>query len=282
MIELIIAGILLFAASYTDIRTREVPDWMSYTGMGFGFALAIFNAWQFSSWSYMINSAVGFALAGAVGGALYYAGQWGGGDAKILMALGSIFGFELKTNTFLLSFMTNLVFAGALYGMCAIFILMILKWKIVKPNLLKTFENLYTWLAIFISLLVSGFVIISSRIIDFDLLSSIIIAVSIPLLTLLAILAYVVQNSAFKFKVPVPKLTLGDWLAEPVIVKGRIACGASKTGLNEAQIAKLKLLHKKKQVKNVMIKSGIPFIPPFLIAYIITAIFGNILLFVKF
>ena len=96
MIDLIIAGILLIAASYTDIRTREVPDWMSYVGIGCGFILAVFNSWTLHSWSYLINSAVGFVIAGAIGGILYYSGQWGGGDAKILMALGSIFGIELK------------------------------------------------------------------------------------------------------------------------------------------------------------------------------------------
>jgi len=58
----IIALIVLSIASYTDIRTREVPDWLNFSLIGIGFALS--SLFSIVKWdhSYILNSVIGFGI----------------------------------------------------------------------------------------------------------------------------------------------------------------------------------------------------------------------------
>jgi len=67
-------------------------------------------------------------------------------------------------------------------------------------------------------------------------------------------------------------LTEGDWIAKSIAVKGRYICGPKDLGVSEKQIQLLKKL----KVRKVIIKRGIPFVPVFLVAGLITLIFGNV------
>jgi len=49
-------------------------------------------------------------------------------------------------------------------------------------------------------------------------------------------------------------------------------------GIEKKQIRKLIELYKKRKVKNILIKEGIPFVPSFFAAYVITLIYGNLVL----
>jgi len=71
--------------------------------------------------------------------------------------------------------------------------------------------------------------------------------------------------------VPLSKITEGDWIVQDVIIKGKKICGPSDLGITDHQIDDLK----KYKVKEVLIKQGIPFVPSFLLAFIITFMFGN-------
>ena len=66
------------------------------------------------------------------------------------------------------------------------------------------------------------------------------------------------------------RLTEGDWLLRDVKVKGKTV-KASFDGLTKKDIAMIKASGKK-----VYVKYGIPFIPVFLIALLLTVFFGNI------
>jgi len=72
-------------------------------------------------------------------------------------------------------------------------------------------------------------------------------------------------------EVPGSAVTVGDWLAESVNgVQPR------KKGATREDVTRLR------KVDAVKVKYGIPFIPPFLIAYLITLAYGNLLLYVIF
>ena len=71
-----------------------------------------------------------------------------------------------------------------------------------------------------------------------------------------------------KNKIPVNKLVEGDWVLEEVKV-GKKVLVAAKYGITKEQIAELK----KAKVKRVLVKEGIPFVPSFLLAYILALIF---------
>jgi prepilin signal peptidase PulO-like enzyme (type II secretory pathway) len=81
-------------------------------------------------------------------------------------------------------------------------------------------------------------------------------------------------------KTDINKLTIGDWLVEPVKIRNKIIIRKSKTGLTKKQVDELRLLSKKGKIKKVIIKEGIPFIPSFFIGYLVFIAYGNWMLFV--
>lgn len=80
-------GFLLVATVY-DLRTREVPDWVSLllllwalTATGFG--------WHDVGWK---SLGIGFAIALGLGLVLFFALDFGGADVKLLAAMGAAVG----------------------------------------------------------------------------------------------------------------------------------------------------------------------------------------------
>ena len=87
---LITAGLIgLLIATMTDIKTREVPDWLSYSliviGLGVRLIYSLFE-WNFS---YVLFGFIGFGIFFLIALFMYYTKQWGGGDSKLLMGLGA-------------------------------------------------------------------------------------------------------------------------------------------------------------------------------------------------
>ncbi|MFT4326421.1 MAG: hypothetical protein ACMXYK_02880, partial [Candidatus Woesearchaeota archaeon] len=73
-------------------------------------------------------------------------------------------------------------------------------------------------------------------------------------------------------------LTEGEWIEEDVIVDKELICGPKDLGIKYEQIQKLKKLEKEGKISEVIVKIGIPFVPAFFIAFIITLTLGNIFL----
>src|SRR3989338_4524042 len=87
------AGILLFVATITDWRTREVPDWINYTGITIGIGVRSIWTVNAGDWTVFGAGISGLLLMYLIGALMYYTGQWGGGDSKAGMAIGAIVGF---------------------------------------------------------------------------------------------------------------------------------------------------------------------------------------------
>ena len=85
---LIIPVLLLLIASLHDIRTREIPNWISVVLFVIGMASAGFG-WAGIRW-WMVFS--GSVLGLSIGLALYRFAKFGGGDARLIAGIGAILG----------------------------------------------------------------------------------------------------------------------------------------------------------------------------------------------
>lgn len=271
---LIIAFIALIIGSYTDFKTREVPDWLSYGLVFTGVFLHLLASLIYSEWVLLLKSIAGLAVAAAVAIPMFYLGQWGGGDSKMLMALGSIIGLDFSYSAFLVSLLVNIFLLGAIYGILYGAVLAVRHknnfWDKFKKVLYEK-KNIKLRMAL---LIVCTLIFVISF-----------FAPSLRIALLLLILVLIISfylwafvkavEKAVMYKLVSPaKLTEGDWIAKDVMVKGRKICGPKDLGVTLKQIRELKRL----KVKKILIKEGIPFVPSYLLAFLFTCLFGNILL----
>src|SRR3989338_1507630 len=109
----------LFVGSVTDLKTREVPDWVNYGLVISGAALNALFSVIYMNPAFIVSSLSGLLVFFGIAYLMFYAGQWGGGDSKMLMGLGAAIGIDLsfKSQQFLFGFFINALLAGAIYGL---------------------------------------------------------------------------------------------------------------------------------------------------------------------
>jgi Flp pilus assembly protein protease CpaA len=274
----IIALAALVGASVTDMKTREVPDWISYgliagaLGLRFLFSLHSFN------FDFIVEGTFGFIVFLALGYIMYYTGQWGGGDSKLLMGIGAIFGLSLPITTLplIVVFVINFLLAGAVYGVGWIGVLCVVHIRGVEREATRLFRKMVhvhhilgalTFVFVVLAMLVSA---------PFMIRLGFLGGAVLPLISFyLWILVHSVEREALYKRVHPNKLTVGDWLAHPVVVDGKTVASERDLGMTMRKRARLIELYKKKKISKVVVKNGIPFVPSFLIGYAITLVFGN-------
>ena len=134
LITITLAALLI--GSLSDLRTREVPDWISYGLIFAAFGIRIIFSLQLGLYV-LLSGIFGFLICLALAFLFYYSGQWGGGDSKLLMGMGAVIGitFPFDATSFnLLWFFLALLFLGAIYGLLWMIILGIVKHKIFFKN----------------------------------------------------------------------------------------------------------------------------------------------------
>ena len=86
---------VLIVASITDFKIREVPDWLSYSFIFIAILINIIISVIKSDYWFILNSLAGALFAFLLGLILFYSGQWGGGDSKIMIGLFTLVGFNI-------------------------------------------------------------------------------------------------------------------------------------------------------------------------------------------
>ena len=77
---LLLVGLAVFIiGSITDIKTREIPDWVSYSAIILGLGLRLLYSLSTLDWSFFLYGLLGFGIFLALGLFMFYTGQWGGG-----------------------------------------------------------------------------------------------------------------------------------------------------------------------------------------------------------
>lgn len=274
---LVIIGLagLLFGSA-TDLKKREVPDWMNYSLVAAGLGIRLINGLVGNDPGYFTSGLIGLAAMFIIGNIMYYTKQWGGGDAKLLIALGAIFAttpYFIETQyPFLLILFINIIFFGAIYGVLyGIFLAMKNKEKFVAEckKLVKT--QAIRNLKLFILAFVIMFVI--SLFFDSQMLSIFIgiAALFFIVMTYSWILMKSVENACMYKVIAIDQLTPGDWIVDQAIKK---KYGIPALGIEKKQVEAIR----NSGIKRIEIKEGIPFVPSFLVGFLITILSGKALL----
>ncbi|MEM5802128.1 MAG: prepilin peptidase, partial [Candidatus Aenigmatarchaeota archaeon] len=229
-----------------------------------------------NNFSYIMNSVIVGLIFLGFGFLMYYLGQWGGGDAKLLSAIGFLLPVkpEFSVQTFLpfpLTFFINLFFVGAAYMLIYAFIYSISNQKIffyfikdIKASgkflsiTLAFFLIFIIFFSSFNSIKMLGFLSFSfvTQITLVFLLFSI-------LLFLIWKFARTVEKHGFVKRIPISKLKVGDVLANSRYIEG----------ITAEELKKIK----KSGRKFVKIKEGVRFGLAFPLALLTTIYFGDIL-----
>lgn len=279
---LIIAGLLaLLAASISDIKTREVPDWVSYSLIISGFGLRLFHSLTTSEWFFLLHGVIGFLIMMILGNLMFRTRQWGGGDTKLLMGIGVAFAttpsyLPSSAIPFLAIVLINILLIGAIYGISYGVILAVKH----RDKFLPAFKYLnqekkvarIKMMALAIAILIIIFLFATNLDTRAKLLLGILALMGL-LYPYLSLFIKAVEKSCLYKRIPVTKLTPGDWVEENVYKNNKLIYKRKPLGIEQEDIQKVI----KAKVKDVLVKEGIPFIPPFFIGTLISVITGEII-----
>lgn len=266
-----VAFVLLVIGTVVDIRTREVPDWTNFAGIIAG--LGIRGLWGLTSndWSALGWGVLGFAAFFILACLMFYTGQWGGGDSKLLMALGALLGLRFSLGSMAVAFIVWALLAGAAYGLVWSLALAVKNWKAFVARYVTLVRSVRRAHVPVIAVLVFGIAFAIASDDNLFRTMMLVLGLSVPALFYTAIGVKAVELCCMYKSLRPEKLTEGDWIARPVRIKGRLVVGPKSLGITKAQIEELKQ-HK---VREVIVKEGIPFAPSFLIAFLLSVWLGN-------
>ncbi|WP_059051355.1 prepilin peptidase [Paenibacillus senegalimassiliensis] len=102
LLESIPLIILLGIATYTDLRYRIIPDWLSGVGIGYSLAFRLLHSVQ-PFYYYLLGILIGAGLLYVF--AIIKPDSFGGGDIKLMAVVGMVLGWQ-KSMLFLISMLT--------------------------------------------------------------------------------------------------------------------------------------------------------------------------------
>jgi archaeal preflagellin peptidase FlaK len=270
------------AAAAWDLKTTEIPDEISYVMIVLGLLInAALSAATGDIWPLATSVLSGAGLF-AFGFVMYYLGQWGGGDAKILAAVGFLLpsfagmGQAVEVQPlffpFPLSYLFNVFFVGAGYMMLYAFFMALKDRRIIVAFVtdVKASSRMFALgsaLLLAALLTINYFLHFQLRM-AFDGISIIYSSVSVVVLTVALFgvwkFAKAVEKIGFVRKVPMSRLSVGD-----VPLSSKLW-----EGLTQREVKRLKATGK----RFISIKEGVRFAPAFPLALIFTFYFGDAIL----
>jgi len=258
---IVLALVWIIFASVQDLKKREVANWLNFSliifALGFRFFYSLFSRGDFA---FFYQGLIGLGIFFIIGNLFYYGRMFAGGDAKLMIALGAVLPFSesffVNLNIFFL-FIFIFFFVGAFYGLGISLFLGLRNFKKLKEEFFRQFNKnkklIYFPMIFGIILMLFGFI------------ESLLLFLGILLFVIpyFYLCAKSIDEVCMIKKVKTKNLTEGDWLYRNVRVKGKII-KKSWNGLSKNDV---KLL--KKHKKKVVIRQGIPFVPVFLISFLI-------------
>jgi Flp pilus assembly protein protease CpaA len=264
---LTLALIWIVFASLQDLKKREVANWLSFSliifALGFRFFYCLFSQ-NTSGFTFFYQGLIGLVIFFVVGNLFYYGRIFAGGDAKLMIALGTVLPFSesffVNLRIFVLFFFI-FMFVGAFYSLT---ISIILSLKNIKSWRKEFFQQLkkkkkliYLFMFLGLILMVFGFV------------ENLFLIIGIFIFILPYFFIYIksIDEVCMVKEIKTNKLTEGDWLYKDLKV-GKNVIKKSWDGLSKKDIREIK-----KRYNKIKIKQGIPFVPVFLFSFLILVLF---------
>ena len=259
-----LAGIWLVFASIHDLKKRIVPNWLSFSliifALGFRFFYSLFN----ENFSFFLQGLIGLGIFFIIGNLLYYGRMFAGGDAKLMIALGPILGFSgsfFENLEFFSLFLILFLFIGGFYGLIWSFFLASNNFNILKKEFVKQFNSnrktIYAVMVFALFFMVLG--LFENLIFYLGLL--------IFIMPYLYIYAKAIDDTCLIKTLNVKELEEGDWLHKDLKI-GKKVIKMNWEGLNKKEIKEIQ-----KKYKKIKIRQGIPFVPTFLISFLVFVYF---------
>lgn len=266
---LIFLGIVwIIGAILQDLRRREVDNIWNFSLIAFALSYRFFASVFSNNYWFFFNGLIGFFIFLALGNLFYYGRLFAGGDAKLIIALGTIlplsYEWIINIKIFLI-FIVGFLAGGSIYVLLWSFALVILNFKKFLKEYRKQFVR-YKYYFIF-SLAPFLLFLLFFYFVDAKMIFASFIFILFPILF---VFARAVEESCMIKRVNVNELTVGDWLYEDLYIKGK-KIKKNWEGLSSQD---LKLIRNKYHRK-VLVKYGVPFTPSFLIGFLVVLYFAN-------
>ncbi|MBI2041092.1 MAG: prepilin peptidase [DPANN group archaeon] len=274
------AIIIVAIGTVTDFQNRWAPDYISYFGILFGLGgHAIITLQQNSYWPLLLSIGGGAAFYG-IGWLMFNFGAWGGGDAKMLIALGTLLPvYQPITNIyysapwpFLVTLMLNILIFGAALGIIGTAIIFAKNFRAIVPEIKKQFSENKKYL--YFS---AGTIAVSPAFLFF---TNIYFAAAVALAGFFIMLFFALKSveiSSMHKDVAPEKLIEGDWLLDEIKIDN-FHVKPTKAGLETDEIKKIKELAAQGKIKTIRVKEGLPYLPAFLAALIASLFYGDLML----
>ncbi len=262
----VLALAYIIFAIIQDVRKREVANWLNFSLVVFALTYRLFYSIFSLNFWFFIYGLFGFACFFILAHIFYYSKLFAGGDAKLLMGIGTILPYSSFLSSFrvLIYFIFLLLIAGSLYSLVYSIILVLRNRKKFFKQFSLQFEKnkaLFFYFLVF-AVIFSVLIFLTWSFIEASSFYLFVIPLLILLFPLLFFYSKAIEESCMVFNMPVSRLTEGDWLYQDIKIGGK-KIRARWSGLSASEI---KLIRKYKKRGRVKIKQGIPFTPSFLLA----------------
>ncbi|MEK6846718.1 MAG: prepilin peptidase [Nanoarchaeota archaeon] len=243
-----------------DLKTREIANWLTFSLISFVLAYRAVYALVFDDFYFFVYGFFGVLIFVALGYLFYYAGVFAGGDAKLLFGLGGIFPYDSfgSYGFYGVGFFILLFSIGILYTLIYSTFLIVKNFNSFKKYFTSELKNKMVWL--YVCFLIFAILFFIGDI--FRIYSWIIL-----FFPFVYFYARAVEKSCMIKLTSPDRLTEGDWLVSDVRV-GKKFIKKTVHGLGYDDILLLR-----KYGKKVLIKSGVPFAPVFLITLLFVVIY---------
>ena len=256
-----LALVYLIFAVMQDIKTREIANWISFSliifALGFRFFYSLFNGTDFS---FFYNGIIGLGIFLIIGNLLYYGKVFAGGDAKLMIALGTILPLYppiFSNFGIFFDFMLIFLSVGFSYVLFSSVLVCIKHFKLFKKEFSKQLRKnkRLMLILIFFSIILLGLGFLEK--IFF------ILGILIFFSSYLYLYSKAVDEACMTKKIKSKDLREGDWLYS-VLKLGNKKLKAKWEGVSKKDIRQII-----KRYKEVKIRRGIAFSPVFLISFVI-------------